>query len=130
MQVGLDAAHQVVRSRRHRQRIAGQVEAGGPGARDQVGEPPADGAGIQVAQAQVACLALVQPPLDRAGDDVARGQLRVGVLVEHEALAAGGQQVGALAATASEIRKARSPTARAVGWNWTNSMSLTAAPAR
>jgi hypothetical protein len=62
---------------------------------------------------------------DRARHLVARGQL-VG-----ETLAAEVVRCAPSPRTASEIRKRGAPsTASAVGWNWTNSMSRSAAPAR
>ena len=69
-------------------------------------------------------------PGDRPGDDIAGREFAVGVRVEHEAPAVRRR-------SGSRLRRARPPrpgTARrpprTVGWNWTNSRSVTAAPAR
>ena len=52
------------------------------------------------------------------------------MLVRHESLAGLGDEVGALAADGLRHENARPAVATAVGWNCTNSMWRTSAPAR
>ncbi len=73
--------------------------------------------------------------VDRLGHDVARGQLGELVLADHEPRARR-RRAGRRPRRASPPRPAaaappvRPERARAVGWNWTNSRSVTSAPAR
>ena len=76
-------------------------------------------------------------PVDALGHHVARGQLGQLVLADHEPLAVARRPGSAPSPrTASQTSgccaaRRRRPAARsAVGWNWTNSRSVTAAPAR
>ena len=92
-EVGGHAAHQVVRRRRHRDRLARPVEAAlADGAVDRGEAAREELAALLVGRAQPGRIEEDGPAVlrlhlarDRAGDDVARRELAVGVRVEREA---------------------------------------------
>ena len=124
-----DAAHQVVRGGRDRDRLARPVEAARRGTRGRSSGSGARGSrgserrvasrrpGGRPARPSAAAIA--------AGDDVARRELAVGVRVEHEAPAVLVDEGRALAAHGLGDRAELPGAASTVGWNWKNSRSVT-----
>ena len=151
MEVGDNAAHPVVRGRSDGHGFAGPVDAGLAGAGAEGGEPLGEEAlapaGLDHACVEehvavgVAECGKVQG--DAAGDDVPGGEFGVGVVGGHEAFAVGVHQDGAFAADSLGDQQgvrvgsgsvagfpASAGRTMQVGWNWKNSRSATAAPAR
>ena len=124
VEVGHDPAHHVVAGGRDRDALGRRVQPGLAQRLDDVREAP----GVDVAHVEVdrGRAGLAQQVEDRPGDRVARREL------VDEALAVGAVQRRALAADRlgdQEALAALDARSTAVGWNWVNSRSASAAPA-
>ncbi len=99
-QVRTHAAGGVVGGRRDGDEVGDRVDAVGAAGREDRGEAPGPLLGAEVAGVEVHVLGaeLVHAPHDALGDDVARRELGQLVRADHEAVAVGVHEVGALAA--------------------------------
>ena len=133
VEVGLDAAHHVVRGRADRNRIARQVEPGGAaGLGDRAGSARAPSSRRGAASDRNTGRPVrASSRTMRARHAVARREVAGRLVARHERLAVGVDQPGAFAAQRLRQQEARlrPRPGSAVGWNCTNSRSATRAPA-